>query len=281
MTKNTQQQTLFFSTEQSNISDVARVRYEDFLNGHEFLTSLHNVQPNKIDQILRSHLSYKRSVVPSTPNQEQQNRLVLTDTARENVSKILEVLDDPIPILLEGNTGVGKSASVLEAAHQSGRTLVRYNMSSRVTIDDLLGKVTLLFDGESQTTRLQFVNGPFTAAFSHGYWILFDELNLAQDTVLQAIESALDTHRLTIHNSSSSQQSGDRTLYAFRFSIICYTKFQHWFLQRQTREIVAIVSQSIPDHSSSKNYPIVNGMKSSNNVSHLLCLIKPKSWLNS
>ena len=204
---NTQQQTLFFSTEQSNISDVVRVRYEDFLNGREFLTSLHNVQPNKIDQILRSHLSDKRSVVPSTTNQEQQNRLVLTDTARENVSKILEVLDDPIPILLEGNTGVGKSASVMEAAHQSGRTLVRYNMSSRVTIDDLLGKVTLLFDEESQTTRLQFVNGPFTEAFSRGYWILFDELNLAQDTVLQAIESALDTHRLTIHNSSSSEQS--------------------------------------------------------------------------
>ena len=206
-TSTQQQQTLFFSTEQSNISDVVRVRYEDFLNGHEFLTSLHNVQPNKIDQILRSHLSHTRSVVPFTMNQEQQNRLVLTDTARENVSKILEVLEDPIPILLEGNTGVGKSASVLEAAHQSGRTLVRYNMSSRVTIDDLLGKVTLLFDEESQTTRLQFVNGPFTAAFSRGYWILFDELNLAQDTVLQAIESALDTHRLIIHNSSSSQQS--------------------------------------------------------------------------
>ena len=54
--------------------------------------------------------------------------------------KILEVLDDPIPILLEGSTGVGKSASVMEASQQSGRTLVRYNMSSRVTIDDLLGK---------------------------------------------------------------------------------------------------------------------------------------------
>ncbi len=51
------------------------------------------------------------------------------------------------------------SVRVLEAAHQSERILVRYNMSSRVTIDDLLGKVTLLFDVESQTTRLQFVNG--------------------------------------------------------------------------------------------------------------------------
>ncbi|CAF4750847.1 unnamed protein product, partial [Rotaria socialis] len=70
-----------------------------------------------------------------------------------------------------------------------------------------LGKVALAVDELSQTTRLQFVDGPFTIAFARGYWILFDELNLAQDTVLQAIESALDTRQLIIHNMSSAQQS--------------------------------------------------------------------------
>ncbi|CAF4930144.1 unnamed protein product, partial [Rotaria socialis] len=64
----------------------------------------------------------------------------------------------------------------MEAAHQSGHNLIRYNMSSRVTIDDLLGKVALAVDELSQTTRLQFVDGPFTIAFARGYWILFDEL---------------------------------------------------------------------------------------------------------
>ncbi|CAF4073881.1 unnamed protein product, partial [Rotaria magnacalcarata] len=202
-----QQQILFFSTEQSKASDVVRIKHQDFLNGQELLKSLNRIQSNKIDQILRAHLSDMSSNIPLANDQEQRDRLVLTDTARENVSKVLEVLHDPIPILLEGSTGVGKSASVMEAAHQSGHNLIRYNMSSRVTIDDLLGKVALVLDEQSQTTRLQFVDGPFTIAFVRGHWILFDELNLAQDTVLQAIESALDTRQLIIHNMSSAQQS--------------------------------------------------------------------------
>ncbi|CAF4509688.1 unnamed protein product, partial [Rotaria magnacalcarata] len=41
------------------------------------------------------------SNIPLVNDQEQRDRLVLTDTARENVSKVLEVLHDPIPILLE------------------------------------------------------------------------------------------------------------------------------------------------------------------------------------
>ena len=204
---NIQQQAAFFSSEVSNATEVAPVRHDDFVAEHKFLTSLKDADSDKVDQILRSHLSQQRlDVSPPGNPAPQQDRLVLTATARENVSKILEVLEDPIPILLEGSTGVGKSASVMEAAHQAGRTLVRYNMSSRVTIDDLLGKVSLVPDVETETTRLQFLDGPFTTAFARGYWILFDELNLAQDTVLQAIESALDTRQLTVSNSSSAEQ---------------------------------------------------------------------------
>ncbi|CAF5228047.1 unnamed protein product, partial [Rotaria magnacalcarata] len=118
----------------------------------------------------------------------------------------MEVVNDPVPILLEGSTGVGKSASIMEAAYLCGqRELVRYNMSSRVSIDDLLGKVALVFNEKTESTVFQFVEGPFTKAFANGYWLLLDELNLAQDTVLQAIESALDTCQLTINNTSSSQ----------------------------------------------------------------------------
>ncbi|CAF3117064.1 unnamed protein product [Rotaria sp. Silwood2] len=79
-------------------------------------------------------------------------------------------------------------------------------MSSRVSIDDLFGKVSLIVDSMTCSTIFKFVDGPFTEAFSNGYWLLLDELNLAQDTVLRAIESALDTGMLTIHNTSSAQE---------------------------------------------------------------------------
>ncbi|CAF4415448.1 unnamed protein product [Rotaria sp. Silwood2] len=203
-----QEQTSFFSPEAVNKSDVARVQHSDFIDGHQFLNSLEEAEQKSVDKLLRDRLSKQRSNnITISTKEENSNSLVLTDTTRENIFKILEVLNNPIPILLEGNTGVGKSATVMEAAQHAARTLIRYNMSSHITIDDLLGKVMLVFDKETHMTNFQFVQGPFTRAFVNGYWILFDELNLAQDTVLQAIESALDTHRLTIHNTSSAQES--------------------------------------------------------------------------
>ena len=45
------------------------------------------------------------------------------------------------------------------------------------------------------------------ACAGSGWWLLLDELNLAPDTVLQAIESALDTGELTLTNAASSSSS--------------------------------------------------------------------------
>jgi hypothetical protein len=77
-------------------------------------------------------------------------------------------------------------------------------MSSRVTIDDLLGKVTI--KTENGAEKLQFTKQPFTEAFEKGYWLMLDELNLAPDNVLQAIEEALDTDMLKLHDSSEASE---------------------------------------------------------------------------
>ncbi|CAF3680158.1 unnamed protein product [Rotaria sp. Silwood1] len=202
-----QQQQTFFSSEIENKTELIQVKNDDFIKADEFLTKMKNADVNGADKLLRTYLpSMINSSNQSSTTGVNPNRLVPTPTAEENVKKVLEALHDPIPILLEGSTGVGKSASIIEAAYQVQRQLVRFNMSSRVTIDDLLGKVTLVYDATIHKTIFKFIDGPFTIAFSQGYWMLLDELNLAQDTVLQAIESALDTKQLTIRNTSSSTE---------------------------------------------------------------------------
>lgn len=85
----------------------------------------------------------------------------------------------------KGATGVGKSATIAAASRATKNRLIRFNMSSRITIDDLLGKVVLCADENVRGLAkegFQFLPGPFTQAFRDGYWLLLDELNLAQDT---------------------------------------------------------------------------------------------------
>ena len=106
------------------------------------------------------------------------------------------------PLLLEGDTGIGKSATIQAAAAQSQAGLVRFNMSSHITVDDIFGKVAL--ETKDGVEGFIFVPQPFTVAFETGSWLLLDELNLAPDNVLQSIEAAIDSGQLHLIDSSSS-----------------------------------------------------------------------------
>ena len=132
---------LFFIPEQSKSSNTHAVRSNDLSAARNFLRQLTTVERDRGDQLLRERLSWAE-----TELEFHSERLVLTRTTRENVLKIFSVVVDPTAILLEGDTGVGKRAIVMEAAARSDHQLLRFSMSSHVTIDDLLGKPVLIFD---------------------------------------------------------------------------------------------------------------------------------------
>ncbi|CAF0915731.1 unnamed protein product [Brachionus calyciflorus] len=110
------------------------------------------------------------------------------------------------PILLEGDTGIGKSVSVEIAAKMSGKKLIRFNMSAKLTIDDFLGKILIVKEVKTEKKKFELQLGPFSFAFKNGYWLLLDEMNLAPDNVLQCIENALDNKVLMINDFSNSQE---------------------------------------------------------------------------
>ncbi|CAM9696438.1 unnamed protein product, partial [Ectocarpus fasciculatus] len=126
--------------------------------------------------------------------------LVRTYTTKANIETVIRLSRSAAPVLLEGGTGVGKTATIAAASVQENPTLplVRFNMSRTVTVDGLLGQVSMS-DG-----KFSFVLQPFAKSFKDGNWLLLDEINLAQDAVLQCIEEAIDTRCLTIHDSSSA-----------------------------------------------------------------------------
>lgn len=135
-------------------------------------------------------------------SESADSQLAITQNVKENVLKIIDVIYDPIPLLLEGPTGVGKSALITQVAKMTNNqdNFVRFNMSSRITIEDLFGKIVI------KNNEISFEYGPFAKAFKDGLWLLLDELNLAQDVILRSIETALDSGVLTLYDSSDAQQ---------------------------------------------------------------------------
>jgi len=102
--------------------------------------------------------------------QDIKGNFVLTDEARERLQKIKNFFDSKIPIILEGPTGTSKTKTIQVLCNITGRKLIRFNLSSETTIEDLIGR---LGSSEKESwSSFQFVPGPFTEAFEKGYVLL-------------------------------------------------------------------------------------------------------------
>ena len=71
------------------------------------------------------------------------------------------------------------------------KKLVRFNLSSETTIEDLIGRLGSA--GDDSWSSFKFIPGSFTEAFEKGYVLLLNEVNLGLKSVLQCMETALDT----------------------------------------------------------------------------------------
>ena len=121
-----------------------------------------------------------------------KRHLVFVPSTEANISALCKALQSPIPLLIEGDTGTGKTVSVSAAAERMDMEVIRFNLSSGTTVQDLVGRMQIT------DNKLELSLQPFTEAFSRGSLLVLDECNLAQEEVLATLETALDTGLLVI-----------------------------------------------------------------------------------
>ncbi|KAL2899649.1 Midasin [Bienertia sinuspersici] len=109
----------------------------------------------------------------------------LAPTTRRNVLRVLRAMQLSKPALLEGSPGVGKTSLISAIGKFSGHKVVRINLSEQTDIMDLLGSDLPVECDEG----LQFAwsDGILLQALKEGSWVLLDEINLAQQSGLNAI----------------------------------------------------------------------------------------------
>lgn len=123
-----------------------------------------------------------------------------TQGSLERVNKVKDAILSGNPILLEGETGTSKTRTAIVASQMTNHETIVLNFSSQTTIDDIIGRIS---KDQSSWGGFSFINGPFTEAFSKGYCLILDEINLAYENVLQCIEAALDSGKLYLEISGS------------------------------------------------------------------------------
>ncbi len=119
-------------------------------------------------------------------------------------SEILKTLAvavrDNLPVLLIGESGVGKTAAIRFLANQTGNGLRRVNLNGGTTADELVGRLLINDKGT------YWVDGVLTEAMRKGEWIVLDEINAALPEVLFVLQPVLDDDGYLVLNEKDDKE---------------------------------------------------------------------------
>ncbi|CRG95848.1 dynein-related AAA-type ATPase, putative [Plasmodium gallinaceum] len=120
------------------------------------------------------------------------SNFIITKSVKENIKKLALCLSGiKTPILLEGNTSVGKTSLVKFFADITGHKFIRINNHMNTDINEYYGQ----FVNDKNSGNLIFEEGIFVKAVKNGYWLVLDELNLAPSEVLESLNRILDDNK--------------------------------------------------------------------------------------
>ncbi|KAI4499123.1 hypothetical protein M0802_005706 [Mischocyttarus mexicanus] len=128
----------------------------------------------------------KGALIPNRPT-----NYILTETVRRNLKDLVRVVSiGKMPVLLQGDTSVGKTSLITYLAKASGHICVRINNHEHTDLQEYIGSYVA-----DEKGKLVFKEGILVEAMRKGHWIILDELNLAPSDVLEALNRVLDDNR--------------------------------------------------------------------------------------
>ena len=117
---------------------------------------------------------------------------IMTDSVRRNLKDLTRVVSlGRLPVLLQGETSVGKTSLIRYLAQLTGNKCVRVNNHEHTDLQEYVGS----YAADPLTGKLAFREGVLVEAMRTGRWLILDELNLAPSDVLEALNRLLDDNR--------------------------------------------------------------------------------------
>jgi MoxR-like ATPase len=108
------------------------------------------------------------------------------------LEKLVYAASNNQPVLLIGETGVGKTQAVRYLAWKTNNGLRRVNLNGATTVDEFLGKLLINEQGT------YWIDGVLVDAMQSGDWILLDEINACLPEIAFCLHSLLDDDRMVV-----------------------------------------------------------------------------------
>ena len=108
------------------------------------------------------------------------------------LEKIMWAVSQSLPVLLIGETGVGKTLAIRHLAHETNNGFRRINLNGMTTVDEFVGKLMINDSGT------YWSNGVLVQAMEAGDWLLIDEINACLPEIAFCLHSLLDDDRMIV-----------------------------------------------------------------------------------
>jgi cobaltochelatase CobS len=118
-----------------------------------------------------------------TPYLPQEQKIV---GCRDTIKTLAYAVKTNKPVLIIGETGVGKTALIRYLAHRTKSGFRRINLNGQTSVDEFVGKTLLNKEGT------YWQDGILTESLRNGYWLLADEINASLPEILFVLHSLLD-----------------------------------------------------------------------------------------
>ena len=167
-----------------------------FLLGGRCRTELERIQvKNVLEEVFRRELGSEEKIysdVSKLTNQNAQNRFVWGEKAKRMAILLSRALKFDEPVLLVGPTGCGKTTIVQML---TGQGLKIINCHQQTEASDFLGGLRPVRGNSSDSALFEWVDGPLVEQMKSGNALLIDEISLADDSVLERLNSVLERER--------------------------------------------------------------------------------------
>ncbi len=143
------------------------------------------------------------------PAEEHFRALCMDSTFLATARTVALAVLEAMPCALEGETASAKTTSVRWVAWLCRQGLVRLNLNGQSDAGELVGRYMPATDGAA---GWRFGEGFLPRAMREGWWLLLDEVNLAEPQVLERLNPALEyppSLVLTEHDGRRFGPGGD------------------------------------------------------------------------
>ena len=163
------------------------------INTKEYIQSGENAK-HPIVTIDAIELIQDSLIKQKTPNQTE---IIWTDSAVRLAVLIIHSLKFKEPVLMVGETGCGKTSITVMVAKLIDLAIRTVNCHLNSETSDFLGSLrpTRTSDKTEKSAPFEWVDGPLVEVMKHGGIFLVDEISLADDSVLERMNSVLEPSR--------------------------------------------------------------------------------------